>query len=67
MTQNTKAIARDRNLLGGIVTGLGGRGIGLLAPFLVMPAMLEHLGEANFGIWMTVVSITSMAMFMYCK
>lgn len=64
MTQNTKAAARDRNLLGGIVTGLGGRGVGLVAPFLVMPAMLEHLGEANFGIWMTVVSITSMAMFM---
>lgn len=64
MTQVTKAAARDRNILTGIVTGLGGRGIGLLAPFLVMPAMLKHLGEANFGIWMTVVSITSMAMFM---
>lgn len=64
MKQNNKAAARDRNILGGIVTGLGGRAFGLLAPFLVMPAMLKHLGEANFGTWMTAVSITSMAMFM---
>lgn len=56
--------ARDRSIIGGVITGLGGRGIGLFAPFLVMPAMLSHLGDRDFGVWMTVISITSMAMFM---
>jgi O-antigen/teichoic acid export membrane protein len=64
MTLDNKAAKRDRNILNGVITGVGGRGVSLLAPFLVMPAMLKHLGEENFGIWMTLVSITSMAMFM---
>jgi O-antigen/teichoic acid export membrane protein len=63
MSLTTKVLTRDRNILTGIISGIAGRGIGLLAPFLVMPAMLTHLGSANFGIWMTIISITSMAMF----
>lgn len=63
MSSASKVLTRDRNILTGIVSGIAGRGIGLLAPFLVMPAMLTHLGSANFGIWMTIISITSMAMF----
>lgn len=56
--------ARDRSVIAGIGAGVMGRIFGLLAPFLVMPVMLKHLGQVNFGIWMTAVSVTSMAMFL---
>lgn len=55
---------RNRRLLSGIATGLLGRSFAMVAPLLVMPAMLFYLGEKQFGLWMTVVSLTSMALFM---
>lgn len=64
MTLENAAKARDRSVRVGILAGVFGRIVGLLAPFLIMPAMLEHLGKVNFGIWMTAVSVTSMALFM---
>jgi O-antigen/teichoic acid export membrane protein len=47
------------NIFGGMV----GRVITLTAPFLVMPLMLRHLGDLHFGVWMTAVTITSVAQF----
>lgn len=55
---------RNRNLLTGIAGGLAGRVASLAAPFVVMPAMLAHLGEARFGVWMAAVSATSVATFL---
>lgn len=57
-------VARSRRILTGIVGGLVGRAISLVAPFIVMPVMLRHLGHADFGIWMTAMSITSMSLFL---
>lgn len=63
MTDTLEGKGRVRNIVTGVVGGILGKGASLFAPYLVMPAMLNYLGDANFGIWMTAVSITSMAMF----
>ena len=54
---------RNSRIISGIFSGLLGRGVGLLAPFIILPEMLRYLGDGHFGVWMTTVSITSMAMF----
>lgn len=56
-------VTRSRRILTGIAGGLVGRAVSLAAPFIVMPVLLRHLGHADFGVWMTALSITSMTMF----
>jgi len=63
MTSAHNERARNRGIMTGILGGFLGRSVSLLAPFIVMPAMLRYLGDAGFGVWMTAVSLTSMAMF----
>lgn len=63
MSSDSNAKLRGRNVVAGILSGAVGRSASLVAPFLVMPELLGSLGEARFGVWMTVVSITSMAAF----
>ena len=55
---------RNRRIVTGILGGALGRSISLIAPFIVMPFILHELGSYLFGVWMTALSITSMALFM---
>lgn len=55
---------RNRRIVTGILGGALGRSISLLAPFIVMPIILHTLGAYLFGVWMTVLSFTAMALFM---
>jgi len=55
---------RNRRIVTGIFGGALGRSISLLAPFIVMPIILHMLGAYLFGVWMTVLSFTAMALFM---
>lgn len=63
-TVSNASSGRNRRILAGIAGGLVGRAASLLAPFVVMPVLLEHLGRVEFGVWMTALSITSMTMFL---
>ncbi len=55
---------REKRLLHSIVFGLGGQFISLIAPIIVMPAMLHYMGDARFGAWVTGLSIASLAVFL---
>lgn len=57
------AVNRSRRLLLAVIGGAMGRSLVLVAPFVIMPAMLRYLGDVHFGAWMTAVSLTSMAQF----
>ena len=56
-------MARSRHLIHAIIGSVGGRAATLLAPFLVMPVMLTHLGPRDFGVWMTAIAVTNIAQF----
>lgn len=55
---------RNRSIITGILGGALGRSVSLLAPFVVMPIILNEIDVYLFGIWMTVLSFTSMALFL---
>ena len=63
MTTLSVIQARNRGIITGILGGAIGRSVSLLAPFIVMPAMLNQLGGHLFGVWMTALALTSMALF----
>lgn len=50
-----------------VIKGILGSGLGrsfsLMAPFIVMPFILEKLGADLFGLWMLILSFTAMALF----
>lgn len=56
-------MTRTHLLLWSVVGSVGGRVAVLIAPFLVMPAMLGYLGVNDFGIWMTAIAITGFIQF----
>ena len=55
---------RAKSLFSSVIFGLGSRFVGLIAPMIVLPIMLRFLGSADFGVWATSISITSMGAFL---
>lgn len=56
-------MTRANLLVRSIIGSVGGRAAVLIAPFVVMPAMLNYLGAHDFGIWMTAIAITGFIQF----
>lgn len=42
-----------------LLTGLAGRGIGLLVNFISLPLTLGYLGQERFGVWATITTLTT--------
>jgi O-antigen/teichoic acid export membrane protein len=55
--------SRNKKLFLEISSVLIGTFASLVAPFFVMPMLLKHLGPVSFGLWMTILSTTSMLLF----
>ena len=51
---------RSRRLRAGILTGVVTRGVGLVAPLLVIPLVVAQLGDTLSGVWLTLTALTSM-------
>ncbi|WFE61023.1 oligosaccharide flippase family protein [Micromonospora sp. WMMD712] len=54
---------RSRRLATGVLTAGVARGVGLLAPVLLIPVCLSRLGAERYGLWMAVLALTGMAAF----
>lgn len=63
MSRPSRQTARGHRLAAAYTTGLVGRGVAVLAPLVIIPVLLQALGEENFGVWATVTSFTSMLVF----
>lgn len=56
----TDASSRSSRLARGVVTGVLTRLLSVLTPLLVIPIAFERLGEDGYGVWATILGITSM-------
>lgn len=54
---------RNRRLWRGIATALVARGVGLIAPLVLVPLTLGYLGAPTYAIWMSAASLTAMVVF----
>lgn len=52
--------ARSSRLISGVLTSIGARALTSLSPLLLIPVTYTYLGTERYGIWMAVVSLTSM-------
>lgn len=55
---------RNNVLFSSITYNLIGRALSLIAPLIILPQMLDQLGDRGFAIWVTGVSLTSLAAFL---
>lgn len=58
-----KLSAKSLNIFKGILGSGLGRSISLITPFIIMPLILDKIGADLFGLWVTILSFTAMAMF----
>lgn len=62
-TSNALGQERSRRLVGGIASSFVSRGIGLVAPIVMIPLALSSLGAERYGLWAAATSLTAMALF----
>lgn len=53
---------RSRRVLGGVASSIASRGVSALAPLLLVPLTLGYLGVELYGLWMSILALTSMAL-----
>lgn len=54
---------RTKSLLRGIAGSVISRGLGVLAPLLLIPLMLAYLGPTYAGLWMTLIAVAALTAF----
>lgn len=64
MTKYGTSWYRNRRILSGISVGALGRILGLAAPFVTMPWLVDYLGPRVFGIWITATGLTTISAFL---
>lgn len=57
---NAASRARTGALVRGLTTSLLGRGIALATPLILIPTLYRYFGSVQYGLYATVVSLTSM-------
>lgn len=55
----SSGMAETGRLAKSAIYGIVGQIVALAGPLIMMPPMLNYLGEASFGLWVTCVSTTS--------
>jgi O-antigen/teichoic acid export membrane protein len=60
--EGTEGARRTRRLRIGIVSAIASRGIAAVAPLMLIPLTFGYLETHVYGLWMAVVSLTSMAL-----
>ena len=55
---------QNKKLFINIGVGLVTRALVMIAPLSIMPMILHYIGSEMFGLWMTLLSITSMSLFL---
>lgn len=55
--------ARSRRLAAAVIVGSVARAVGTIAPLVLVPMLYNYLGQTRFGVWATVLSVTSMIVF----
>jgi O-antigen/teichoic acid export membrane protein len=54
--------SRSRRVLGGVASSIASRGVAAIAPLLLIPLTLSYLGSELYGLWVSILALTSMAL-----
>ena len=53
---------RSRRLYGGVASSIASRAVGAISPLILVPLTLGYLGAEFYGLWMSILALTSMAL-----
>jgi O-antigen/teichoic acid export membrane protein len=54
--------SRSRRVLRGVASSIASRGIAAISPLLLVPMTLTYLGPELYGLWVSILALTSMAL-----